>query len=357
MNKIQEVTKATSVVLGKKVTDTDQVIKIHWLCSAPAASSAINRFVTEETGVTFDALKEEVDENAQVDEEGNMPAPKALDFIHIPNVIRNDRVLLYGIPKLGAYAAKGIKYKSYLHDTASLEEDVETWNPKEAWLVVSIDSLGQSRAFTDVELSGLTKWGTIYGESVQALEERQLRLEIQNVTTNADVMAVFSEAYAVKMAEHEEGLLAHIETVPEDEKETKTVEMRFVFTKELMVEHVKVVQALAHRVRPFVPQLLSTIGAFLCILGSDLKEVCNPATTLPDWDQIRTILRQDDLQSRLESYDPSTSSVHVQSLMEGTTLAEVQEQHAVIGLIHAWNTSAMAASDIITAAQSAALEA
>merc|ERR1719387_381075 len=66
-------------------------------------------------GITFDAWKLVEDENAEPDEDGNVPGPKAPDFVHVPNVIRQQRIKFFGIPKLGGYLAVPIAHKKYLH--------------------------------------------------------------------------------------------------------------------------------------------------------------------------------------------------------------------------------------------------
>jgi hypothetical protein len=67
-----------------------------------------------EDAVTFGLYAEE---DGPEDEEGN-PTKVFPTHVHVQNVVREEKIQFFGVPKIGAYLACPIKFKSYLHEGA-----------------------------------------------------------------------------------------------------------------------------------------------------------------------------------------------------------------------------------------------
>ena len=74
--------------------------------------------------ITFDVFvaDEEEEEEEEVElEEGQEPPPKPEKlpkFVHVENVLTEERMKFYGVPLLGSYLAVAIKYQSSIHADA-----------------------------------------------------------------------------------------------------------------------------------------------------------------------------------------------------------------------------------------------
>jgi hypothetical protein len=114
------------------------------------------------SGLSFDAFKlpelpepeeEEVGEDGEPVEPKPRPIPKPSP-LHIENVMRNPRIKFFGIPKLGAYVAIPLEYRSIDHETGcTLQTDEETGeskyiqNPITVKLIIGMDTIGKYRRF------------------------------------------------------------------------------------------------------------------------------------------------------------------------------------------------------------------
>lgn len=82
----------------------------------------VGRSLAAESGVTYDVLKpkEEEDQGQQPDEEGQGEAPKASkpSYLYVPDVTQEPRMSYLRIPRLGAFIAAPLVYKSTLNEAA-----------------------------------------------------------------------------------------------------------------------------------------------------------------------------------------------------------------------------------------------
>lgn len=85
----------------------------------------MDRCLTPDQGVTHDVFKEQEEQAPPEEEEGEEGAPKSVKendilntfkHVYVPEVVRESRVFFHKVPKLGAYMAVPLVYKSCLND-------------------------------------------------------------------------------------------------------------------------------------------------------------------------------------------------------------------------------------------------
>lgn len=115
--------------------------------------------VPASSGLSFDVFKlppipemeEEVDENGEP--LPPPPAPKLTPLV-IDNVMRDNRVKFFGVPKLGSFAAVPLELASLDHEQGAKfeynEENAETvsQNKINSQLMIAMDTIGKYRRFT-----------------------------------------------------------------------------------------------------------------------------------------------------------------------------------------------------------------
>lgn len=138
-------TKATACYIGKmvlpknKISDTDldnahvnaeATPQIQFGYADPDHKFLIDKILAPGSGVTYDLFvdtpAEEVPaEEPQLDEEGNpIPVPEKEPeevlpkHMIVPEVVRDDRVFFYRVPKLGSYMAVRLEYETCLFEEA-----------------------------------------------------------------------------------------------------------------------------------------------------------------------------------------------------------------------------------------------
>ena len=113
--------------------------------------------VEPRSGLSFDAFKlPEVPEEEEPEElpEGEEPPPKVIPVpspLIVDNVMRNEKVKFFGVPKLGAYGAVPFSYATIDHETGceikTNDDGVPYYaeNAVETPLIVAIDTIGKYR--------------------------------------------------------------------------------------------------------------------------------------------------------------------------------------------------------------------
>jgi hypothetical protein len=154
-----------SYVAVKKITG--EVESLNYLSANPGQEHVVGSKVTKQpedaeeveprSGLSFDAFKlPEVPEEEEPEElaEGEEPPPKVVPVpspLIIDNVMRNERVKFFGVPKLGAFGAVPFSYASIDHDTGceikTNDDGVPFYaeNAVETPLILCIDTIGKYR--------------------------------------------------------------------------------------------------------------------------------------------------------------------------------------------------------------------
>ena len=344
LSKICQVTGASSAYIGQKVTDSSDVPKVHWFIASSDTSSVVDQSVSEENGVTFDVFKEEEDPNAQPDDDGNLPPPQMPPYIHIKNVIREPRMVFYGIPKLGAYLAKGFRYQSYLHDEAAIkDEESGEHSSKEAFMVVAVDNLGQAREFSPTERTEFVEWVNVLAIGLENLEKKLCIADKEGKKKEEEDGLALKD----KIKENEEKITTELETKADEEKAQVRLDLMTQLVTNSLLDHI---QFTCTFTVPYKPPVLYAYTAALCLLGISSTDLINPVTGTPDWEKIRTHLNKDSLKQKIEAFDVSCARVPDQ-YMEKTNVNDIEAISPVVAALHSWS---IAASEAIVAAAEAA---
>ncbi|KAE9145340.1 hypothetical protein PF006_g9804 [Phytophthora fragariae] len=327
---------AEEAYIGRKCVDPQGNSVVHFVASSKHPESAVvDKFVAQPTdegdeegvrrgiGVTFDVFKEisplGEDGGPAFEAEGN-PLPAAPPkFVHVENVLREPRVKFFGVPKLGALLTRAGQYKSYLHADVFNESNSEEPNVLEQWIVFSVDTMGQARAFTRKEIDRFRHATELF---LTTLEEKERALYMkdheQRVSSDEPLLREFLVAFAAQVAVQEENLAAQfpapaegeeLSEVAQQQRATKEAELRLSFLTILLVSHIPTLSIASTRVVPFKPLVLSTFAAGLELLGYARRELYNPATGLPSWDKISPLLGEAMLTACLNAFESSLTSM------------------------------------------------
>ncbi|KAG7383607.1 hypothetical protein PHYPSEUDO_003533 [Phytophthora pseudosyringae] len=338
---------AEEAYIGRKCVDPQGNSVVHFVASSKHPKSAVmDKFVAQPTdegdeegvhrgaGVTFDVFKEITpmgdDGDPAVDAEGNALPAGPPKFVHVENVLREPRVKFFGVPKLGALLTRAGQYKSYLHADVHNDSNPEEPTVLEQWLVFSIDTMGQARAFTKKEIDRFRHATELF---LTTLEEKERALYIKDnerrVSSDEPLLREFLVAFAAQVAVQEENLAAQLPGPPEGEelseaaqqqRAAKEAELRLSFLTTLLVSHIPTLLLASVRVVPFKGFVLTTFAAALELLGYARRELYNPATGQPSWDKISPLLGEAMLTACLQAFDASLATM--------ATLAEADSTSA-----------------------------
>ncbi|KAF4034433.1 Dpy-30 motif [Phytophthora infestans] len=321
--------------IGRKCVDPQGNSIVHFIASSKhPQSTVVDKFVAQSTdegeedvrrgvGVTFDVFKEiaptDEDGNPAADAEGNALPAATPKFVHIENVLREPRVIFFGVPKLGALVARAGQYKSYLHADVQNESNPEEPNVLEQWLVFSVDTIGQARAFTKKEIDRFRHATELF---LTTLEEKERALYMKDnercLSNDKPLLREFLVAFAAQVAVQEENLATQLPGPSEGEelseaaqqqRAVKEAELRLSFLTALLISHIPTLSLASVHVVPFRGFVLTTFATALELLGFTRRELYNPATGQPSWDKIAPLLEETELTTSLSAFDASLATV------------------------------------------------
>lgn len=370
LRRAKTVTNAASAYVGRRLVDTEGVEKVHWFAVTTddlLPSHIVHQGLSDTPGVTFECFTETVDDSAEADEEGNFPTPAAPAYLHIPNVIKEPRMVFYGVPKLGAYLAKGIKYSARLIDSVTLptpsEGDDNTASvpspSQDTWLVLAVESMGQARAFTSAQIKAFTALGEVFGAATTALETRQVASEITLWQSHMPALEAWTETFKSEQVRIDEEVskLVFPESVSEEKAEVSRTLTRLSVWTSLMERLGSDIQThLGKRLLPFSPAVLSVIVATLLALNVPLVQLMNPVSHHPDATALYQLLngssmsnggRIDPIQTRVSAFTPTqlVERDAIKTMLEKTTLDDAYAAHPLVGLMFSWTTAALKAAE------------
>ncbi|ETV89907.1 hypothetical protein H310_15251 [Aphanomyces invadans] len=355
MTKLAAATQAEACYLGRRVADADGANFIQWFAATDSSKCVVDKFVGEETGFTFDVLKEVEVDPPEVDADGNSIPPAIPPFIHVENVIREPRIKYFGIPRMGAYLVKGIKYNSFLHDDVVQGDSMPA---VESWLIVAVDTLGAARPFTPDNIREFLKWSLTLGEAVELYEKRTAVAQIElrkvderDVKTKLDAIKDTLAANDTRVANAVEG----IEDEARKAFEEATVKAQLI--NDLLVAQLDALHIVGTSLIPFKAPVLKTLAAGLVLLGNGFskRDTVNAATQMPSWDKIRPWLVNTVLAPKVQAFQVSAVSVatvaQAREVLGDVVADDVELPAPSILVLHTWIQTMCAAADVLEEAR------
>eukprot|EP00638_Chattonella_subsalsa_P018041 CAMPEP_0117883172 /NCGR_PEP_ID=MMETSP0950-20121206/17943_1 /TAXON_ID=44440 /ORGANISM="Chattonella subsalsa, Strain CCMP2191" /LENGTH=541 /DNA_ID=CAMNT_0005738931 /DNA_START=383 /DNA_END=2009 /DNA_ORIENTATION=- len=390
---VETTTRSTAVYLGQKGTTPAGEPAIDFLYTSQGGSNMKGQQLVAQAGgedqgdddeegavpkgpaPTFDLWKplpEEPKEEEEEEPADETPKePKYPEYIHIENVALNPRVdFLGGFPRLGAYAAVKVVYKTVMHDDgiqmveetpASLEEESKEeggeekeggeeeegggdapsraktpmqpeikWvkNTKDVEMCLSMHTMGQGRCYKEEEIGKAVEWGKHISEAMSIAEDKLFNEDVellkkQKEETEADI-AVLPE---IKEKE-EKGLAEFTGGLPDDMPayERDFVEKCFIWDqarKRLSGIRARLLQYGLFSVPP-KPAIMHNFVAMLILLGFSNEEIYNSVSQKPDWKKIRALVSPE-VFTMLEKYDPKKDSFEPNEETRLAVLAQLEE--------------------------------
>lgn len=418
---IKSATGASGVYLGRKAETLGEapLPQIQYIAADAASAGMVGQSLVEEPddgdeeggpkgkGVTFDAWKLVEPEDPQPDDEGNVPGPKAPDFVHVPNVIRDGRVKFFGVPKLGGYLAVPISTNSFLQPTVFDVEPAEEQpadpdadadaepaekptpaNPTAVSLVLALDRMGQGTGFTADAIAAAQKWAALLGRALEDSERRIFEAEAavrkteaedneakieemtQKKAAEEEAKAAAEAAAAAAAGEADEGAAEAEAAQPLSDEEQAVVAAQ-AKAKALVapVEYLQeqLLLCASYRVGPKAGPL-TVLQAALCLLGTPAADMLDWG--LPNWDKTRQLITSDTF-ARIAGFSTETQSTksteELRAATEGVdgealTKASIAYKalfdwlQAALELKDAWDAAAAAKAAAEAAAEAAAAE-
>ncbi|TMW65870.1 hypothetical protein Poli38472_003635 [Pythium oligandrum] len=354
---LASVLNAEEAYIGRKTADPNGTSLVHWIASSRGVSPTIDKFVTEEVGMTFDVFKpieEDPDAPPSLDADGNPLPPAEPKYLHVENVLREPRMKFFHVPKLGAYLTRGLKYKRFLHAQVFNEASPEEPNILDDWAVLSVDTIGQARAFTQHEIDAFVHSSSLFSHALETLERTLYMKDVERKTTGGEdeKLKEFSVAFGAEVSVQEENLALQVQSLADEDKTLKESELRVSYMTYLLVSHVPTLSLASSRVVPFKLPVLMAFATALELLGHAKAAVYNPVTKVPAWERIAPLLEEASLKPDLEAFSievmPNTASVK-QDLNE-LTKSNIDATSPIAGCFLAWAQAVAAHADHVEAA-------
>ena len=389
---VKAATGATSCYIGVKAMSAEgaegepAMPTITWLagsegsamegCSQTGASEEDPEGQPAE-GVTFalfvGAEPPEPAEGEEPPEDGAEPGLVYPEELVVPNVVRDPAVKFFGVPKIGAYAALPIKYKSCLHADGIGEKEAEeggeagkapVFNPTE--MVLGMHTMGQAgRQFTLEELAAAKGWA---GKVAAALERAELTLwgaEVEKVevatVAEASVGEGLAGAKAAAEAAAEEAIAALPEDMPEAQKDWESKKLGYGAALAVMgAAEAQLAELLEKRLPP-KPEQVRILHALLVTLLVPKEAFVEPSTRKVNWEKMRKFFDAS-LAAKIKKYDPSSEKnayPRYARVEDMRRMLEVEEMptEALYTAVFDWCTKATDCREAAVVAREAAAEA
>jgi hypothetical protein len=338
--------------------DTSQQKLISYIGASGTQKFVIGRELLPETGVTYTVFQPKEEEQPPAEGEEGVPVVVKPNYLYIPDVTKDQRIVYFRIPKLGAYQACPLSYKSVLSERAfeegvkerlrvqeerenqkrdkeqrdeefqkriqeaqdqeqPVEEIEEEWKNIE-WpeieekefeyddrkFVLCVDTLGEDRELTEAERNYVSDLATNFVKCWEESERRQLSRDIDlyieaQRTVNKEE---FVENIASKLNEDINTQYQEDEADSEAKQNYKKAAIAAEFYKNKLLEEdvKKLIKSLAdYRVIKFKP-LIQNVMYFL---GYKKGQVNIPGTNVLEWKEVKKIISRDEFFDKLENYE------------------------------------------------------
>jgi len=337
--------------------DTSQPKLISYIGASGAQKFIIGRELLPDTGVTYTVFQPKEEEQPPAEGE-EAPVVTKPNYLYIPDVTKDQRIVYFRIPKLGAYQACPLSYKSVLSERSfdegvkerlrfqeetenqkrekeqrdedfqkriqeaqdqeqPIEEIEEEWKniewplieekefeSEERKFVLCVDTLGEDRELTEEEKTYISELATNFVNCWEESERRQLSKDIDlYIEAQKNVnKEEFVENMASKLNEEMSTQYQEDEADSEAKQNYKKAAIAAEFYKNKLLEEdvKKMIKSLSeYRVVKFKP-LIQNVMYFL---GYKKGQVNIPGTNVLEWKEVKKIISKDDFFSKLENYE------------------------------------------------------
>ncbi|EQC35039.1 hypothetical protein SDRG_07279 [Saprolegnia diclina VS20] len=363
ISKLLLATGAEACYLGRKVSDAEGANFIEWFASSENSTCVLGKFISEETGFTYDILREVEDPNATPDEEGNLPPPAIPSFLHVENVIREPRLKYFGIPRMGAYLVRGLRYNMYLHDDI-VQLSSDSISTIESWLVIAVDTIGQARPFSPENIEAFLKWSSAFADAFEQYEKRAYTAQVEwKRAEDKEAKGALDELRdAVSTSD---ARIASVLEPIEDENAKALQEATMkcdALATIVATKYLTQIGKLAAYLLPFKLPVLRTLSAVLrLVLDAPKDAYLSAATKLPTWDKLRLALEPETFASAFQAFNaiearPSVTQ-EAKDLLGETSLDDVEPAGPVVSALFMWLQAACGVVDAIAEAKAREAEA
>jgi len=341
--------------------DTSQPKLITFIGASGNQKFVLGRELQPETGVTYTVFQPKEEEQPPAEGE-EVPVNTQPNYLYIPDVTKDSRIVYFRIPKLGAYLACPLSYKSVLSEKAfdegvkerlrvqaereqqkkDREERDEDYQKKiqemqeqegveeeaiaaveEEWkgfewpeieerefdfeerkFVLCVDTLGEDRELTEEERKYVSELSEYFVKSWEESEKRQLSRDIDlfiEAQKNIN-REEFIDNLTQKLSEEISTQYQEDENDTELKQNYKKACIATEFYRgKLQEEEVKnMIKSLAsYRVVKFK----TLIQNVMYLLGYQKGQVNHPGTNMLEWKEVKKIISQDEFFTKLDEYE------------------------------------------------------
>ena len=313
--------------------------------------------LSETQGITYDVFKERVDEPPAEDENAP-PKEKPPAYVYRPNVVKEEKMFFFKIPKLGAYIAVPLVFNSTLNeaafdqavaeriryredketrlkehqekeanlrnaiedaqkngeDSAAFEEELRTMEFVDATeapfpsikkeYVLCCDTLGQDREILLEDRIFINRYAETFAQSWEKCEENLLSLDIDRyiayrTTYKIDELQANWNAAEDRAAdERQKSLPAEL---TENEVNYQVEQARCDAAKQALLTEAKEHLTLLPEYRLIKYSYI--LQQVLYFLGYTKSEVNIPETNILNWKKVRTMLNDEQFFNKINEYN------------------------------------------------------
>ena len=340
--------------------DTSQSKLITYIGASGGQKFVLGRELQPEKGVTYTVFQPKEEEQPPVEGE-EAPVNTQPNYLYIPDVTKDERIVYFRIPKLGAYLACPLSYKSVLSERAfdegvkerlrvqserenqkkekeerdedyqrRIQEAQEQGQEQEAidaieeewknfeWpeieekefefderkFVLCVDTLGEDRELTEDERKYVSELSEYFVKSWEESEKRQLSKDIDlYIEAQKNVnKEEFIDNLTQKLSEEINAQYQEDENDSDLKQNYKKGVIATEFYRAKLAEDdVKnMIKSLAnYRVVKFKPLIQNV----LYLLKYQKGETNIPGTNILEWKEVKRIISQDDFFNKLDEYE------------------------------------------------------
>lgn len=321
--------------------DEDSPFVIRYIAASEGSCFMLNQILKEEEGqATWSLWKEDEEEvpDEELEENTKINKPK-VKIISVDDVVSDIRVKFFDVPKLGAYFAVPLNYKSCLTDSsfdAGVDDAVECrklraqqedeklkgeglddepkvfeeikenpFRTNEVRMVIALDTLGQDKVFNEDQKNYVVDWVLFLQEAFERTQNECLRKDIDKYVKIRDKDQQRLQDKQVEWADEEKNAVEDFlkplpATAPEDLKQLESQKALFeLYKKRLLGEIPEIFEFVDFKVVKF----LRVIQIALYLSGVLREDIVEPGTNMAHWKITKKFLNSN-FQSFFENAKP-----------------------------------------------------
>lgn len=332
IGKLEKVKKPITLLDNERAhIDEDAPLVLRYISASKNSQSMIGKILTEQEGeATYSVWKEEEPpEDAEESPEKDLKKDK-IKTISVEDVVTDPRIKFFDVPKLGAYFAVPLTYKSCLLESSfdsGLEDTIECrklraaqeeekqksehasnkeeeeekvyeeiveapYKVHEVKLVVAADTMGQDRVFTENQKEFIINWVEFLKIEWERAENHSLKHDIEHhLAQNLKFQQYLTEKQTEWLEQEKVNVEEHIKTLePTLHEDIKYIEGQSVIFELLRERLLNLLPDLYEYTHYKVVKYAKVFQIAFYLSNIDREEIVEPKTNMISWKKSKKFL-------------------------------------------------------------------